>query len=98
MIDTATIVVKAGNGGNGSLSFRRAKFMPKGGPDGGDGGNGGSVYVVGDKDMNTLQLFMGKQKFEATPGGDGTDNKKHGANGQDLEIKITRLYCHHRKR
>ncbi len=88
MIDTAQIVVKAGNGGNGSLSFRRAKFMPKGGPDGGDGGNGGSVYVVGDKDMNTLQLFMGKQKFEATSGGDGADNKKHGANGKDLEIKI----------
>lgn len=88
MIDTAEIRVKAGNGGNGSLSFRRAKFMPKGGPDGGDGGNGGSVYFVGDKDMNTLQLFMGKQKFEATAGGDGTDNKKHGANGKDLEIKI----------
>jgi len=88
MIDTAQILVKAGNGGNGSLSFRRAKFMPKGGPDGGDGGDGGSVYLVGDKDINTLQLFMGKQKFEATAGGDGADNKKHGANGQDLEIKV----------
>lgn len=88
MIDTASILVKAGNGGNGSLSFRRAKFMPKGGPDGGDGGHGGSIYFVGDKDMNTLQLFMGKQRFAATAGGHGTDNKKHGANGEDLEIKI----------
>lgn len=88
MIDVARITVQAGNGGPGRVSFRRMKFMPKGGPDGGDGGDGGPVYLVGDKDMNTLQQFMGKQHYEATPGEMGGANNCHGKNGTDIEIKV----------
>jgi GTP-binding protein len=88
MIDTALIHVKAGDGGHGKLSFLRRKFQPKGGPNGGDGARGGSVYLVGDKDMNTLQDFMGKRKFEAEPGGEGGEELMHGANGSDLDIAV----------
>lgn len=88
MIDIANILVKAGDGGDGRLSFRRLKFLPKGGPDGGDGGRGGSVYFVGDKDQNTLQAFMGKRKYLATPGEMGGDNNKHGKDGEDNEVKV----------
>ncbi|HKY74106.1 MAG TPA: GTPase ObgE [Patescibacteria group bacterium] len=88
MIDVAAIHVKAGDGGNGLVSFHRAKYLPKGGQDGGDGGHGGSVYLVGDKDMNTLQSFMGKRKYHAEDGGHGGSERMHGANGDDIEIKI----------
>lgn len=88
MIDVADIIVKAGNGGRGLVSFRRMKFMPKGGPDGGDGGRGGSVYFVGDKDMNTLQTFMGKTKYEAISGESGGSNNMHGKDGEDIVIKV----------
>jgi GTP-binding protein len=88
MIDVADIHVQAGDGGAGRVSFRRMKFMPKGGPDGGDGGRGGSVYFVADKDMNTLQNFMSKQKYAATPGEAGGADRMHGANGEDIEIKV----------
>lgn len=88
LIDFVKVTVKAGDGGDGSKSFRRLKFLAKGGPDGGDGGDGGSIFLVGDKDMNTLRNFTGRKEFAAERGGNGGDNKKHGANGADLEIKV----------
>ena len=67
-IDEANIFVKAGNGGNGIVSFRREKYIPMGGPDGGDGGDGGSVYVVGSTDLNTLSDFRHTRRFVASRG------------------------------
>ena len=67
-IDEALVSVKAGDGGNGIVSFRREKFIPKGGPDGGDGGRGGSVYVIADDNTNTLVDYRYTRKFEAKRG------------------------------
>lgn len=88
MVDTAKIQVKAGDGGDGKVSFLRLKFMPKGGPDGGDGGNGGSVYLVGNKDMNTLRMFASKQRFAAPSGEGGGKRKMHGERAEPLEIQV----------
>ena len=88
MIDRVEIHVNAGKGGDGRVSFLRLKYMPKGGPDGGDGGRGGSVYAVGDKDLNTLRHFLGARRYSAEPGGEGGKRHCHGANGSDLEIKV----------
>lgn len=88
MIDFARITIKAGDGGNGRVSFRREKFVPKGGPDGGDGGNGGSVWLETDKDLNTLKPFQFQKKFSAQDGEAGGKNKRHGADGKDLFIKV----------
>lgn len=88
MIDDVRITVKAGDGGDGKVSFRRLKFLPKGGPDGGDGGAGGSVYLVGNKDLNTLSHFMGKKRFAAKPGGSGGGNNCHGKNGENIEVAV----------
>ena len=70
-IDEARISVKAGNGGSGIVSFRREKYIPNGGPDGGDGGDGGSVYVIGTTDLNTLSDFRHTRRFAAKNGGRG---------------------------
>src|SRR5947209_15426902 len=86
--DRAKISVKAGNGGDGSASFRREKFIPKGGPDGGDGGRGGSVYLRVNPDLNTLLPFHYQQHFKAEHGGSGGGNQKHGKAGQDLYIDV----------
>ena len=86
--DRATIQVKAGNGGDGSASFRREKFVPKGGPDGGDGGRGGSVYLRVNPDLNTLLPFHFKQHYKASHGGSGGGRHKHGKAGQDLYIDV----------
>ncbi len=86
--DRARIWVKAGNGGDGSASFRREKFVPKGGPDGGDGGRGGSVYLRVDPDLNTLLPFHYKQHFKAGHGGSGGGRQKHGKAGADLYIDV----------
>jgi GTP-binding protein len=86
--DRARIWIKAGNGGDGSASFRREKFIPKGGPDGGDGGRGGSVYLRVNPDLNTLLPFHYKQHFKATHGGSGSSNHKHGKAGPDLYIDV----------
>lgn len=86
--DRARIWIKAGNGGNGSASFRREKFIPKGGPDGGDGGRGGSVYLRVNPDQNTLLPFHYKQHFKAEHGGSGGGRQKHGKAGQDLYIEV----------
>lgn len=90
MIDFARIRVKAGDGGDGKISFRSEKFMPKGGPDGGDGGDGGSLFFEVDKDLNTLQPFQFQKKFAAESGEPGGKAKKHGKDGQDLVIKVPR--------
>lgn len=87
-IDRVKIYVKAGNGGNGSVSFRREKYVAKGGPDGGDGGNGGNVVFKIDRGMNTLTSFRYKRKFIAQNGGDGAGSKFHGKNGEDIIIPV----------
>ena len=87
-IDKVKIYVKAGNGGNGCVSFRREKYVAKGGPDGGDGGHGGNVVFTIDKGTNTLLSFRYKRKFVAENGGDGAGAKFHGKNGEDIIIKV----------
>ncbi len=87
-IDEAKIWVKAGDGGHGCISFRREKFIPKGGPDGGDGGRGGSVYFQAVENLDTLLDFAGKHHWKAQKGQPGSGNNKHGANGRDLTIKV----------
>ena len=78
---TGLIHVQAGKGGDGSLSFRREKYVPKGGPDGGDGGNGGNVMLEVDPSLSTLAHFRRKRVYRAENGGHGSGGKKHGANG-----------------
>jgi GTP-binding protein len=87
-VDEATIRVQAGNGGHGCLSFRREKYVERGGPDGGDGGNGGSVYLVADPGMNTLADFRVARKFRAESGQGGAGRNMTGRSGQDLEVKV----------
>ncbi|MBN9399380.1 MAG: GTPase ObgE ['Candidatus Kapabacteria' thiocyanatum] len=87
-IDTATIVVKAGDGGNGSVSFRREKYVPKGGPDGGNGGNGGDVVVVADKQLGTLLDFTYKRHYKAKDGERGGKSNCTGRSGNDVIIKV----------
>ena len=87
-VDEATIRVQAGNGGHGCLSFRREKYVERGGPDGGDGGHGGSVYLVADPAMNTLADFRVARKFRAESGQAGAGRNKTGKSGDDLEVRI----------
>lgn len=87
-IDYVTIEVEAGPGGNGAVSFRREKFVPRGGPDGGDGGHGGNVIVEASSDLNTLISFRYKKIFRAENGVNGAGANRHGKNGQDLVIKV----------
>jgi GTP-binding protein len=87
-IDEASIKLEAGKGGNGCLSFRREKYIDKGGPDGGDGGNGGSIYLVGDDALNTLVDFRFQPRYRAETGGHGRGKDMTGAKGEDLYIKV----------
>jgi GTP-binding protein len=87
-IDQAKILVIAGNGGHGVVSFRREKYVPKGGPDGGDGGNGGDVIVQTDSNLHTLLDFRYRTRFKAESGKHGQGAKKTGRNGQDLIIQV----------
>jgi GTP-binding protein len=87
-VDEATIRVQAGNGGHGCLSFRREKFIEKGGPDGGDGGNGGSVFLVADDSINTLVDFRVARKFRAESGQPGAGRNRTGRSGKDLEVRV----------
>lgn len=87
-VDEATIRVQAGNGGNGCLSFRREKYVERGGPDGGDGGHGGSVYLVADSAMNTLADFRVARKFRAESGQPGAGRNKTGRSGEDCEVRV----------
>jgi GTP-binding protein len=88
IVNRVEIVVAGGNGGDGVVSFRHEKFVPLGGPDGGDGGNGGSVYIVADRSVTTLNYFRRKRRFKAVSGKSGGKQKKHGAKGDDLLIKV----------
>jgi GTPase len=88
MIDIAVIKVKAGNGGDGRVSFRREKYIPFGGPDGGDGGTGGNVYFVADHNKATLLDFRAKPVFKASDGQAGGKRKMTGADGDDLYVKV----------
>ncbi len=94
-LDQAKIYIKAGNGGTGSSSFRREKYVEFGGPDGGDGGNGGSVILESERNLNTLIDFRYKQHFKAENGKAGSKKNKTGAGGKDLVLKIpvgTQIY------
>ena len=87
-VDEAVIEVKSGGGGRGCVSFRREKYVPRGGPDGGDGGDGGAVYVIGNPHMSTLLDFKYRQHWSATRGVHGSGKKKHGKSGEDLVIPV----------
>ena len=87
-LDQAKIYIKAGNGGSGSASFRREKFIEFGGPDGGDGGNGGSVIIESERNLNTLIDFRYSQHFKAQHGSPGSKRNRTGANGNDLILKV----------
>ena len=87
-VDEAQIVVTAGKGGDGSASFRREKFVPFGGPDGGDGGRGGSVYLEGDSGLNTLADFRHIRSYKADKGQSGSGRQKTGKGGEDIVIRV----------
>jgi GTP-binding protein len=86
--DRARIEVRGGRGGDGALSFRREKYVPKGGPDGGDGGNGGDVALRADPDLRDLSYFQRKRRFQGGRGGHGRGQNKHGADGEDVELAV----------
>src|SRR5581483_2618565 len=87
-VDEVDILVEAGEGGAGCMSFRREKFVPRGGPDGGDGGKGGSVYVVASPHLNTLLPFRFNREFHAKRGGHGKGANRTGADAPDLELQV----------
>jgi GTPase len=87
-VDEAIIRVEAGGGGHGCLSFRREKFIPRGGPDGGDGGDGGNVILIADPDLNTLVDFRYQRVFRAERGGDGAGRERTGGRGADLRVRV----------
>lgn len=86
--DYVKIIAKAGNGGNGAISFRHEKYVAAGGPDGGDGGKGGDIYFIVDQDANTLIDFRYKKKFKAENGNNGEGTRRFGKSGEDLYIKV----------
>ena len=88
LIDRARIWVKAGDGGNGSASFRREKYVPRGGPDGGDGGRGGTVYLRAKPNLTSLLPFQFTTRFKAENGGPGRSQQRHGKNGKDLFVDV----------
>jgi len=88
MFDWAEIMVRAGDGGKGAVSFRHEKFVPFGGPDGGDGGKGGDVVIVADEAVSNLRAFRRKRNYKAARGRDGAGKKKYGRNGPDLVLAV----------
>ena len=88
MIDRVVIHITAGKGGDGAISGRREKYVPRGGPDGGDGGSGGSVYIEGDPNLNTLMPFRYRRYFKAQDGRRGDGKLRHGANGDDITLAV----------
>lgn len=87
-VDRAPFIAKAGNGGNGCVSFHREKFVQNGGPDGGDGGHGGNVILLADENMHTLLDFRFRSKYEAPAGVDGSSGRRQGKRGEDLIVKV----------
>ena len=87
-IDEATIYVKAGNGGDGMVGFRREKYIPKGGPDGGNGGNGGDIILRADKQLTTLMDFRYKRRYNATDGNKGETSNRTGKSGEDTILRV----------
>lgn len=88
MIDRVEILVKAGDGGNGAISFRREKFVPYGGPDGGDGGNGGNVIIKADPAVTSLRKYQYRKLYRAGVGQQGGGGRKHGRNGSDMILQV----------
>jgi GTP-binding protein len=86
--DRARIVVRSGRGGDGALAFRREKYVPKGGPDGGDGGRGGDVVIVADAALRDLSSVRGRPVFAGTRGGNGGGGRRHGADGGEAEVRV----------
>jgi GTP-binding protein len=86
--DQVKIFVRSGTGGAGSRHFRREKFVPRGGPDGGDGGRGGTVYAVAEPNLNTLYRYVHQRHFRAEHGGNGSERNRHGASGKDVLIPV----------
>ncbi len=87
-VDRTKIIIRSGKGGDGHVSFRREKYVPNGGPDGGDGGDGGSVIAEIDQGLNTLINFRHKRKFSASDGEEGGKKRCHGKNGEDIILKV----------
>ena len=87
-IDEAVIEVEAGRGGDGCVSFRREKHVPRGGPDGGDGGNGGSIMLVADTHLSTLLDFHYKRRYKAGSGGHGSGSNRKGRNGKSITLRV----------
>ena len=87
-VDEASVRVEGGNGGHGCLSFRREKFIPRGGPDGGDGGDGGSIYFVADKSVNALVEFRYQRLLRAQNGQPGMGRLRSGKKGEDLLVPV----------
>ncbi|HUT68432.1 MAG TPA: GTPase ObgE, partial [Dehalococcoidales bacterium] len=88
MFDKAEIIVRAGDGGNGVVGFRREKFVPFGGPDGGDGGTGGNVVVRADESVDSLRQYRQKRTYRAESGRSGEGSRKHGRNGEGLILAV----------
>jgi GTP-binding protein len=88
LVDRARIFVRSGKGGNGCVGFRREKFVPMGGPNGGDGGDGGDVVLVGDESLDTLLTLTHRPHYRAEHGGQGLGSQMHGANGDDKIVKV----------
>src|SRR5579862_5983678 len=87
-LDQCKIYIQSGAGGAGAVSFRREKFIPRGGPDGGDGGRGGDVWIEAVEGLNTLIDFRYQQHFKAGTGGHGMGRDRHGAGGADIELRV----------
>ncbi len=87
-IDVVDIVVKAGDGGNGAVTFRREKYIPYGGPDGGDGGDGGFVFLIADPTLSTLYHLTEKKRYIAQNGENGRKKKQSGKNGNDVILRV----------
>ena len=87
-VDRVTLYVKGGDGGRGCCSFRREKYVPRGGPDGGDGGRGADVVMVCDGSLRDLQLFRRRRHWKAERGGHGEGSNRHGASPQALEVPV----------
>lgn len=88
MFDKVEIIIRAGDGGEGAVSFRREKFVPFGGPDGGDGGDGGDVIIIADPSLASLRMFKRKRLYRAGNGGNGKGKKRHGKKGEDLVLGV----------